>query len=105
MLGALLGSFRLPVSKADKRGTNIATEPHPAGRDFLATLGRAIDNFFAGKTPAKRYVSALNIRQDTFSLVYADFSSDTPEYDLTISTTAFRKPDSAGWFSAATSIN
>ena len=53
----------------------------------------------------KKYENPLNIDRGRFKLVYRDVTVDDGEYDLFISLTIVRKPDSASFFSQPKSVN
>lgn len=99
LVGALLGSFRLPMAKEDYRGTNVESLRHPVSGEFMGGLAKAVDSWHAERGRDTKYKNPLLMRADNFSLIYGDFDDETPRYDLYLETAVWRKADSAGWFS------
>lgn len=100
VVGALLGSFRLPTAKEDYRGTNVDSVRHPVNGEFMGGLTKAVDSWHTERGSDTKYKNPLLMRADNFSLIYGDFDDETPRYDLYLETAVWRKADSAGWFSA-----
>lgn len=99
MVGAMLGSFRLPVSKEDYRGDKIEALPHPAYNVLTEGIQRAVDGWIGRNGAGRSFKNALLIRPDRFQLVYRGADKEPDRYDLTIQATISRKPDSAGFLS------
>jgi len=99
VVGAMLGGFRLPVSKDDYRGTKVETLPHPAMDGLAKGIEKALlewreKNGVRGTV----YKHPVLIRKDRFALVFGEYMADKPYYDLQIQTTVLHKPDNAIWF-------
>ncbi|KYC29113.1 hypothetical protein ACY05_00590 [Sterolibacterium denitrificans] len=99
VVGALLGSFRLPVAKEDYRGTKVETMRHPAMQHLFGGITATMAGQQEGKS-GRQYKNPLYARPDTFALVYADSEDEKPPYELFIQTTVWRKPDSGGWLTS-----
>lgn len=97
VVGALLGSFRLPTAKEDYRGTKVETMRHPATQRLFSEIAATMAGQQDGE-PGRQYKNPLYARPDTFALVYADSEDEKPPYELFIQTTVWRTPDSGGWF-------
>jgi hypothetical protein len=98
VMAALLGSFSLPPAKENNRGRKIEAIKHPVYTGLLGELDEDIHQWLAvNDKSSEKMKSPLFVRPDTFLLVYSDLSSQTPTFDLTISASATRKSDSAGW--------
>lgn len=105
VVGALLGSFRLPVSKEENRGSKIDSMIHPAASgEIISGLTKEVNRWHAERGTDTKYKNPLLVRADTFSLIYGDFNEERPYYELNFQTTVSRKADSAGWFTAPVSV-
>ncbi len=104
VIGAFLGSFRLPVDKDYYEGTKVDDLWHPAVSELPENIRQAVAGWQEENGMASTYENPINLRPDTFALVYTEYQTDQPTYDLLIQTTATRKPDSAGWFSTGVSV-
>lgn len=99
IVGALVGSFRLPTAKEDYKGSSVDTVKHPVYADLMKGLHDSIEEWRIAQG-AKAYENPVSVRPDTFALVYTEYGAEKPTYDLVIETTVFRKADSAGWLAA-----
>jgi hypothetical protein len=100
VFGALMGSFRLPASKEDYKGENVASLLHPAGQPLVLGLMPIIENWVESNGATRKFKNELLIRKDRFQLVYRDLNQESSVYDFKIEATLSRKPDSSGFFSA-----
>ena len=104
LVGALLGSFRMPLDKEDYRGDKVENVKHPAVSSLFKNLQQAVDGWRKESAVERIYENPVVVRPDTFALVYSEYDAEQPTYDLYLQTTVSRKPDSAGWFTAPTTI-
>lgn len=104
VVGALMGSFRLPVDKDHYKGTKVEGMWHPGISELPEYIRQAVAGWQEESGTAGPYQNPINLRPDTFALVYSEYQAEQPTYNLLIQTTASRKPDSAGWFSAGVSV-
>jgi len=104
LVGALLGSFRMPLDKEDYRGNKVENVKHPAISSLLKDIQQAVDGWRRESADGRIYENPIVVRPDTFALVYSDYDAEQPTYDLYLQTTVSRKPDSAGWFTAPTTV-
>lgn len=99
VVGALLGSFRTPVSKEDYRGDQKESFAHPAIDDLYLGMQRQVERWVTDNAPARPFKNELLIQPLRFQLVYRGSDSVPDPYDLKITALVRRKPDSAGFFS------
>jgi hypothetical protein len=100
LLGAVLGSFRLPNSKENYSGTSIKNIEHPAKDIFIPAVSKLTDAWVLENAPAAEpYKNAMLIRPDRMLLVYVDFEEENPKYDFYLQTTLSRAPDSRSFLS------
>lgn len=99
VVGALMGSFRLPVSKEHYKGTTVDGILHPANEFFVPAVSKLVDEWIQENAAAAApYKNAILIRPDTMVLVYANFDEENPKYDFYLQTTVSRSPDSRSFF-------
>jgi hypothetical protein len=102
ILGAFAGSFRTPVAKENYRGTKVEQLLHPARRELQGELTRAVDSWHVEYGVDAYYKNPIRIRPETFALIFGEYTSDTPTYELVIRTVVQRTPDSSFSFMPGT---
>ena len=102
LLGAVLGSFRLPNSKEYYSGASVDDMNHPAEKLFIPAVSALVDAWILENTPAlKPYENPMRVRPDVIALVYENFDDENPKYDFHLQTSISRAPDSRSFFSWA----
>jgi len=96
-LGALMGSFRLAVSKEDYKGETIATVIHPADRNLNLGLQPIVDSWVQKNAEGRTFKNPLWTRLDRFQLVYRGTDEKPDYFDLKIQATLGRKLDSGNF--------
>lgn len=98
VVGALLGSFRTPVSKEDYRGDKKEAFAHPAIKDLYLGMQPLVERWVIENAVGRSFENELQIQPLRFQLVYRGSDIVPDPYDIKIAALVRRKPDSGGFF-------
>lgn len=98
VVGALLGSFRTPISKENYKGEKVSTLQHPQYPDLFSGMGPLIDDWVKKNAEGRNFKNPLLIRPDRYQLIYRGTDEKPDYYDLKIESSISRLLDSGNRF-------